>query len=34
MTDRTGRLGFSPGIAEGQRFAVLHDPSIDPGETW
>jgi hypothetical protein len=34
MVDRSGRLGFSPGIAEGQRFAVLHDPSIDPEETW
>jgi hypothetical protein len=34
MTDRSGRFGFSPGIAEGQRFAVLHDPSIDPEEVW
>jgi hypothetical protein len=34
MADRNGRYGFSAGIAEGQRFAVLHDPSIDPEETW
>jgi hypothetical protein len=34
MRDRSGRLGFAAGIAEGQRFAVLHDSSIDPEESW
>src|SRR5688572_7116532 len=29
LTDTNGRFGFSPGIAEGQRFAVLHDPGVD-----
>lgn len=34
MTDTSGRYGFSPGVAEGQRFAVLHDARIDREEVW
>ena len=34
ILDRSGRVGFSTGAAQGQRFAVMHDPQLDPEEIW
>jgi hypothetical protein len=34
LSDRRGRFGFSYGLPEGQRFAILHEPGTEIEERW
>jgi hypothetical protein len=34
IVDRRGQYGFSTGVAQGQKFAVLHGPDVDLAERW
>jgi hypothetical protein len=34
IVDGRGQYGFSTGVAQGQKFAVLHGPDVDLAERW